>query len=68
MELGNLLQVPWVAGDQVAVFLGAKYPYVVRPTIPFNGRYRLVGMAVIPGIMHGEVFGLGLKEQEFAIC
>lgn len=51
------------AGDIVAVFLGAKYPYLLRPTTPLDGTYRFVGMTIIPRIMHGEVFRRNVKVQ-----
>lgn len=51
------------AEDTVAIFLGAKYPYILRSTKPFDGTYRFVGTAIIPKLMHGEVFRKGLKQQ-----
>ncbi|KAF2814105.1 HET-domain-containing protein [Mytilinidion resinicola] len=40
-------------GDIVCVFLGAKTPYVLRPT--GQGTYTLVGEVYLHGAMHGEI-------------
>ncbi|KAF2500807.1 HET-domain-containing protein, partial [Lophium mytilinum] len=42
-----------VKGDVVCVFLGAKTPYILRPS--GQGAYTLVGEAYLHGIMHGEI-------------
>lgn len=56
------------AEDVVAVFVGAKYPYVLRRSSSPGEVYRLVGMAIVPGIMHGEVFGRNPHERTFRLC
>ncbi|KAI0147064.1 hypothetical protein GGR57DRAFT_506041 [Xylariaceae sp. FL1272] len=42
-------------GDIVGVFIGAKVPFVLRPTADNDGLY-LVGECYVHGIMHGEAF------------
>jgi len=39
-------------GDMIVIFLGGKFPYVVRGN--GDGTYRFIGEAYIHGIMYGE--------------
>ncbi|KAH8601549.1 heterokaryon incompatibility protein-domain-containing protein [Bisporella sp. PMI_857] len=44
------------AGDVIAIFKGAKFPYVLRRH-SVEGRWRFMGEAYVHGIMYGELFG-----------
>ena len=39
-------------GDVIVIFLGAKFPYVLRETD--HGTYTFVGEAYVHGVMYGE--------------
>lgn len=41
-------------GDQVWVIHGCRVPLVLRPAEGKEGRFRVVGYVILPGIMHGE--------------
>lgn len=51
---------PTIGGDVVAIFSGARLPYVVRPQ-PGGERYTFIGEAYCDGMMDGEVLQ---REQE----
>jgi WD repeat-containing protein 55 len=53
-------------GDQVCVFLGSHVPFVIRRQ-EIGDSYQLVGECYIHGIMHGEIRGMGLKEEKIEI-
>lgn len=54
--------------DVVAILLGAKYPFILRRTDPFDGTYRFVGTAIIPTLMHGKALSKGIAQQDIRLC
>ncbi|KAF7187979.1 Heterokaryon incompatibility protein 6, OR allele [Pseudocercospora fuligena] len=54
-------------GDQVVIPIGAHLPYILRPTRADADDFYFVGTALIPGLLDGEVFDLGLEERRFKL-
>ena len=51
-------------GDAVAIFIGARTPFVLRPTgIGSQVQYNLIGECYIYGIMDGESLQQKFEEQ-----
>jgi hypothetical protein len=52
-------------GDQVAIFYGCKYPFLLRECC--DGTYKIVGDCYIHGLMDGEALADEFEEMEFII-
>jgi len=52
-------------GDVICLFLGAKFPYILRKDS--SGNWSLVGEAYVHGIMYGEFMESNLEEDIFCI-
>lgn len=58
---------PASEGDLICIFYGAKTPHVLRPC--GDGKYNLIGMRYVHGMMHEEVLKMKqFKKEEFAMC
>jgi hypothetical protein len=53
-------------GDQVCIFLGAKFPYILRPTD--KEKYQFIGEAYVHGIMYGEFMESGPQLRKFVLA
>lgn len=60
MDTGHIGVGPKIAqqGDFVAIFSGSTFPSIVRR---HGDQYKFVGAAYIPGLMHGEIFEMGIE-------
>ncbi|KEF53892.1 uncharacterized protein A1O9_10294 [Exophiala aquamarina CBS 119918] len=63
-EEGRLALVPGHTrtGDKIAVLLGSRFPFVIRPTD--QGTYRLIGSAFVLGFMDGGALQLEDRHRE----
>ncbi|KAI0433461.1 heterokaryon incompatibility protein-domain-containing protein [Xylaria sp. FL1042] len=63
-EESRLASVPGKTkvGDKICVLYGGKTPYVIRPH--GNGRYKLVGICYLHGMMHGEALSMSFREEK----
>jgi hypothetical protein len=52
-------------GDVLVIFLGGKFPYVVRSN--GDGTYRFIGDAYVHGIMYGEFTKKEPRVEDFAL-
>lgn len=66
-EEGRLALVPGHTqkGDRIAVLLGSRFPFAIRPTN--QGTYRLIGSAFVLGFMDGEALQLEDQYRESII-
>ncbi|KAF2433213.1 hypothetical protein EJ08DRAFT_95184 [Tothia fuscella] len=53
------------AGDLVVIFLGGKFPYILRPNK--TGTYALVGEAYVQCVMYGEFMEREADVEEFVL-
>jgi len=66
-EIGLMALVPSSTkiGDRVCIFSGATMPYILRPSVGGEGRYRLVGDTFVQGMMYGEIrMGIGTSTED----
>ena len=52
-------------GDVVVIFLGAKFPYVLRRND--DGTYSFIGESYVHGIMYGELMNSDLNFEDFTL-
>lgn len=53
-------------GDTIAIFHGAQTPFILRQ-YKQTERFNLIGDCYIHRLMHGEAFGLGLRDETFVL-
>ena len=53
------------AGDQICVFYGGDYPFVLRES--GNGCHEIIGDGYLHGLMDGEAMDCALEEREFRL-
>jgi hypothetical protein len=52
-------------GDSIVIFLGGKYPYIIRDTS--DGTYTLIREVYVHGIMYGEFMDGNVEIQKFVL-